>query len=113
MASCGELAVGVGGAGGGVPAESIEGFEEHAGLAGGDPVGGETPDYFVDGVLEVLPAGGEGEVEAVTAAAAARFLGGLAGGVVEVAEISARRAGEPQRGPGPLEGVGAEGADVL
>ena len=69
-----------------VLAHIVEGGEDQAGLTGADLVGGEAPDYFVDGVLEVLLAGGEWEVEAVTATAAGRFLSGLAGGVVVVAE---------------------------
>jgi autotransporter translocation and assembly factor TamB len=56
-------------------------------VAGADLVGGETPDHFVDGVLEVQLAGGEWEVEPVTATAASGgVLDGLAGGVVVVAE---------------------------
>ena len=81
-------------------------------MAGADLVGGETADHFVDGVLEVRLAGGEWEVEAVTATAAARFLSGLAGGVVVVAEGFALEGG---RGASvaSFEDVGAEGADVL
>jgi hypothetical protein len=63
-------------------------------------------------VLEVLLAGGEWEVEAVTATATARFLGGFAVGVVVVAEDFAL---EGWRGASmaSFEDVGAEGADVL
>ncbi len=81
-------------------------------MAGADLVGGEAADHFVDGVLQVLLAGGEWEVEAVTATTAARFLGRLAFGVVVVAEGFVLEGG---RGASvaSLEDVGAEGADVL
>jgi hypothetical protein len=63
-------------------------------------------------VLEVLLAGGEWEVEAVTATAAVGFLGGFAGGVVVVAEGFALEGG---RGASvaSFEDVGAERADVF
>ena len=90
----------------------MEGFEDQAGAAGADLVGGETPDHFVDGVLEARLGGGEWEGEALTATAAAGFLDGLAGGVVVVAEGFALEGG---RGAtvATFEDVGAEGADVL
>jgi hypothetical protein len=31
----------------------VKGVEDQAGVAGADLVGGETPDHFIDGVLEV------------------------------------------------------------
>ena len=94
-----------------VLAHIVEGGEDQAGMAGADLVGGETADHFVDGFLEVRLAGWEREVEPV-AAAAARFLGGFAVGVVVVAEGFALEGG---RGASvaSFEDVGAEGADVL
>jgi hypothetical protein len=91
----------------------VEEVEDQAGVAGADLIGGETADYFVDGVLEVRLAGGEWEVEGLTATpASARVLDGLAGGVVVVAEGFALEGG---RGASvaSFEDVGAEGADVL
>jgi len=82
-------------------------------VAGADLVGGETPDHFVDGVLEVRLAGGEWEVEGLaTTAAPAGFWKAFAGGVVVVAEGFALEGG---RGASvaSYEDVGAEGADVL
>ena len=82
-------------------------------MAGADPVGGETPDHFIDGVLEVRLAGGEWEVEGLAATAAPGWVWeGLAGGVVVVAEGFALEGG---RGASvaSFEDVGAEGADVL
>jgi hypothetical protein len=82
-------------------------------VAVADLVGGETPDYFVDGVLEVRLAGGEWEVEGLTATATpAGVLDRLAVGVVVVAEGFALEGG---RGASvaSFEDVGAEGADVL
>jgi len=82
-------------------------------VAGADLVGGETPDHFVDGVLEVRLAGGELEGEGLAATAVADgILDGLAGGVVVVAEGFALEGG---RGAAvaSFEDVGAEGADVL
>jgi hypothetical protein len=80
-------------------------------VAVADLVGGETPDNFVDGMLEIRLARGEREVEPVTAAAAP-VLDGFAGGVVVVAEGFALEGG---RGASvaSFEDVGAEGADVL
>ena len=78
-----------------------------------DLVGGETPDHFVDGVLEVRLAGGELEVKRLTRTAAPGWvLNGLAGGVVVVAEGFALEGG---RGASvaSFEDVGAESADVL
>ncbi len=73
----------------------------------------ETPDYFVDGVLEVRLAGGEREVESATATAAVDgILDGLAGGVVVVAEGFAL-AGGRGAAVATFEDVGAEGADVF
>ena len=72
----------------------MEGVEDQASVAGADLVGGETPDHFVDGVLEVRLAGGEWEGEGLTATAAlAGILDGLAGGVVVVAESFALEGG--------------------
>jgi hypothetical protein len=91
----------------------VEGVEDQASAAGTDLVGGEAPDHFVDGVLEVWPAGGEWEVEGLPATAApAGGWEGLAGGVVIVAEGFALEGG---RGASvaSFEHVGAEGADVL
>jgi hypothetical protein len=91
----------------------VEGVEDQAGVAGTDLVGGETPDHFIDGVLEVRLAGGEWEVEGLAATAArAEVLDGLAGGVVVVAEGFALEGG---RGASvaSFEDMGAEGADVL
>jgi hypothetical protein len=48
----------------------VEGVEDQAGVAGADLVGGETPDHFIDGVLEVRLAGGEREGEGLAATAA-------------------------------------------
>jgi hypothetical protein len=82
-------------------------------VAAADLVGGETPDYFVDGVLEVRLAGGEREVEGLAATATpAGVLDRLAIGVVVVAEGFALEGG---RGASvaSFEDVGAEGADVL
>ena len=115
MACCGELAVEVGGAGGWwrVSGDVVEGVEDQAGVAAADLVGGETPDYFVDGVLEVRLAGGEREVEGLAATATpAGVLDRLAIGVVVVAEGFALEGG---RGASvaSFEDVGAEGADVL
>ena len=96
-----------------VPDGIVQRCEDHAGAAVGDLVGGETPDHFVDGVLEVKVAGGEREGEGLAATAApAGVLDGLAGGVVVVAEGFALEGG---RGASvaSFEDVGAEGADVL
>jgi hypothetical protein len=82
-------------------------------VAAADLVGGETPDHFIDGVLEVRLSGGEWEVEGLTAIAApGRVLDRLAIGVVVVAEGFAL---EGRRGASvaSFEDVGAEGADVL
>ena len=87
--------------------------EDHAGAAVGDLVGGETPDHFVDGVLEVRLAGGEWEGEGLAAIAAPGWvLDRIAVGVVVVAEGFALEGG---RGASvaSFEDVGAEGADVL
>jgi hypothetical protein len=91
----------------------VEGVEDQASVAGADLVGGETPNNFVDDVLEVRLAGGEWEGEGLAATAAADgILYGLAGGVVVVAEGFALEGG---RGASvaSFEEVGAEGADVL
>jgi hypothetical protein len=91
----------------------VEGVEDLASAAAADLVGGETPDHFVDGALEVRLAGGKREVESATATAAADgILDGLAGGVVVVAEGFALEGG---RGASvaSLKDVSAEGADVL
>ena len=59
----------------------VEGVEDQAGVAGADLVGCETPDHFVDGVLEVRLARGELEVKRLTATATpAGVLVRLAGG---------------------------------
>jgi hypothetical protein len=82
-------------------------------VAAADLVGGETPDHFIDGVLEVRLAGGEREVEGLAATATpAGVLDRLAIGVVVVAEGFALEGG---RGASvaSFEDVGAEGADVL
>ena len=82
-------------------------------MAGADLVGGETPDHFVDGVLEIRLARGEREGEGLTATAAPGWvLDGLVGGMVVVAEGFALEGG---RGTSvaSFKGVGAEGADVL
>ncbi len=91
----------------------MKGVEDQAGVTGADLVGGESPDHFVDGVLVVRLAGGEREIEGLSATAApAGVPEGLAGGMVVVAEGFA-----PEGGRGALvssfEDVGAEGADVL
>ena len=62
-------------------------------MAGADLVGGETADHFVHSVLQVRLAGGEREVEPVTAAATLVILDGLAGRVVVVAEDFALEGG--------------------
>jgi len=65
----------------------VEGVEDQASVAGTDLVGGETPDHFIDGLLEVGLGGGEREGEGLTATAApAGVWEGLAVGVVIVAE---------------------------
>jgi hypothetical protein len=82
-------------------------------VAGADLVGGETPDHFVDRVLEVRLAGGEREVEpATTTAPADEILDGFAGWVVVEAEgfVLEGGRGAPMAS---FEVVGAEGADVL
>jgi hypothetical protein len=82
-------------------------------VAGADLVGGETPDHFIEGVLEVQLAGGEWEGEGLTATAAtAGILDGLAGWVVVVAEGFALEGGGGAS-VATFEDVGAEGADVL
>jgi hypothetical protein len=91
----------------------VEGVEDQAGAAVGDLVSCETPDDFVDGVLEVRLAGGECEVEGLAAIAVpAGVWEAFAGGVVVVAEGFALEGG---RGASvaSFEDVGAEGADVL
>jgi hypothetical protein len=91
----------------------VEGVEDQASVAGTDLVGGETANYFVDGVLEVRLAGGEWEVEGLAAtAASAGVWEAFAGGVVVVAEGFELEGG---RGAAvaSFEDVGAEGADVL
>ncbi|HEX3374771.1 MAG TPA: hypothetical protein VHS13_11230 [Edaphobacter sp.] len=91
----------------------MEGVEDQASVASADLVGGETPDHFVDGVLEVRLARGEREGEGLAATAApAGVLDGLAGGVVVVAEGFALEGG---RGAAvaSFEDVSAEIADVL
>jgi len=91
----------------------VEGVEDQASVEGTDLVGGETPDHFVDGVLEVRLAGGEWEVEGLAATATPGWvLDRFAGGVVVVAEGFALEGG---RGAAvaSFEDVGAEGADVL
>jgi hypothetical protein len=82
-------------------------------VAGTDLVGRETPDHFVDGVLQVRLAGGEWEGEGLAATAAPGWvLNRLAVRVVVVAEGFALEGG---RGASvaSFEDVGAEGADVL
>ena len=82
-------------------------------MAVADLVGGETPDHFVDGVLEIRLAGGELEVEGLTATAPPGWvLDRLAVWVVVVAEGFALEGG---RGASvaSFEDVSAEGADVL
>ena len=82
-------------------------------MAVADLVGGETPNDFVDGVLEVRLAGGEWKVEGLAATAvSAGVVDRLAVGVVVVAEGFALEGG---RGASvaSFEDVGAEGADVL
>ena len=96
-----------------VPADLVQGSWDYPSVAVTDLVGGETPDHFIDGVLEVRLAGGECEVEGLAATAApAGVLHRLAGGVVVVAEGFALEGG---RGASvaSFEDVGAEGADVL
>jgi hypothetical protein len=91
----------------------VEGVEDQAGVAGTDLIGGQTPDHFVDGVLEVRLTGGKWEVEGLTATAwPAGVWEAFAGGVVVVAEGIALEGG---RGApvASFEDVGAEGADVL
>jgi hypothetical protein len=91
----------------------VEGVEDQANVAGADLVGGETPDHFVDCVLEVRLAGGEWEVDGLAATAAPGWvLDRLAVWVVVVAEGFALEGG---RGASvaSFEDVGAEGADVL
>jgi len=96
-----------------VPAGVVQGVEDQAGLAGADLVGGETADHFVDSVLEVRLAGGEWEVEGLTATAARGWvLDRLAVGVVVVAEGFALEGGLGAL-VASFEDVGAEGADVL
>lgn len=82
-------------------------------MAVADLVGGETPNHFIDGVLEVRLARGEWEVEGLTATAAPGWvLDRFAVWVVVVAEGFAL-----ERGRGAsvasFEDVGAECADVL
>ena len=96
-----------------VPADIVQGSEDQASVAGADLVGGETADHFVDGVPEVRLAGGELEVEGLTATAAPGWvLDRLAVWVVVVAEGLALEGG---RGApvASFEDVGAESADVL
>jgi hypothetical protein len=96
-----------------VPADIVQGSEDHAGAAVADLVGGETPDHFVDGVLKVRLAGGEWEVEGLAATAAPGWVWeAFTVGVVLVAEGFALEGG---RGASvaSFEDVGAEGADVL
>jgi hypothetical protein len=91
----------------------VEGVEDQTGVAGTDLICGETPDNFVDGVLEVRLAGGEWEVEGLPATAASGWiLDRFAIGVVVVAEGFALEGG---RGASvaSFEDVGAESADVL
>jgi hypothetical protein len=92
-----------------VPADLVQGCKDYGSVAVADLVGGETPNNFVDGVLEIRLAGGEREGEGLTAAAVAD---GLPGGVVVVAEGFSLEGG---RGASmaSFEDVGADGADVL
>jgi hypothetical protein len=87
----------------------VEGVEDQASVAGADLVGGETPNNFVDDVLEVRLAGGEWEGEGL---AAPGVWEALAVWVVVVAEGFALEGG---RGASvaSFEDVGAESADVL
>lgn len=63
-------------------------------MAVADLVGGETPDHFIDGVLQVRLAVREWEVEGLAATAAPSWvLDRLASGVVVVAEGFALESG--------------------
>jgi hypothetical protein len=97
-----------------VPDGIVQCREDHAGAAVRDLVSCETPDDFVDCVLEVRVAGGERKGEGLAATAApAGVLDGLAGGVVVVAEGFALEGGGRGASVASFEDVGAEGADVL
>jgi len=96
-----------------VPADVVQGCKDYAGAAVADLVGGETPDHFIDGVLEVRLAGGKREGEGLTATAAPGWV--LDRLVVWVVVVAERFALEGGRGASvaSFEDVGAEGADVL
>lgn len=78
---------------GGVPVGQVERgdletVEEETGAAGVDLVGGDAAEDLTDGELDGSAVLGEGKVEGgLAAAAGARVGDGLAGGVVEVAEL--------------------------
>ncbi len=74
----------------------LEAVEEEAGAFWVDVVGGDAAEDFADGDLDGSAVFGEGEVEGGLArATGARVADGLAGGVVEVAELFAAEAGAP------------------
>ncbi len=74
----------------------LEAVEEESGAFWVDVVGGDAAEDFADGDLDGSAVFGQGEVEGGLAqATGARVADGLAGGVVEVAELFAAEAGAP------------------
>jgi hypothetical protein len=74
-------------------AGDLEAVEKQAGAVDIELVGGETVDDLVEGVLECVGGGGEGDVEATAGAAGVGVLHWLAVGVVVVAVVLAAQGG--------------------